>query len=70
MRLLVGILVLLALSALSCGKADDSRSKSLTERQRDSILSKQDLPGAGVVGRALEVSDSAAARAARIDSLP
>jgi len=36
----------------------------LTERQRDSILAKSSLPGAPVVGRALNVSDQSAAHAA------
>ena len=45
----------------------------LTERQRDSILARSALPGAQVVGRALEVSDKsadhAAAENAAVDTL-
>jgi hypothetical protein len=36
----------------------------LTDRQRDSILARSSLPGAQVVGRALDVSDKSADRAA------
>ena len=59
-------------SLAACSKhsgADHGRS-SMSERQRDSTIAKSRLPGAGVVGRALAVSDSTAARAARLDSLP
>jgi len=38
----------------------------LTERQRDSVLARSGLPGAPVVGRALEVSDRATDRAAEM----
>ncbi|MGH7731418.1 MAG: hypothetical protein ACRENJ_09240 [Candidatus Eiseniibacteriota bacterium] len=40
-------------------------SVPLTERQRDSILARSGLPGAPVVGRALDVSDQAADHAAK-----
>jgi hypothetical protein len=43
-------------------------SPPLTERQRDSVLARSGLPGAQVVGRALDVSDGAAERAARSDA--
>jgi len=69
LRRLFGLALLIALSTLSCSKSNDRRAP-LTERQRDSILAREPLPGASVVGRALEVSDTAAARAARIDSMP
>jgi hypothetical protein len=39
-----------------------------TERERDSIIAQSKLPGAGVVGKALQVSDSSAARRAAQDS--
>jgi hypothetical protein len=68
MRRLLVLAVLIGLVSLSCSKSNDK--KPLTERQRDSILAREPLPGASVVGRALEVSDTAAARAARIDSMP
>ncbi|HTK30741.1 MAG TPA: hypothetical protein VL332_02175 [Candidatus Saccharimonadaceae bacterium] len=63
-------LLILAVLAASCAKSEPDHSKQLTERQRDSILAKEPIPGASVVGRALQASDRAAADAARADSLP
>ena len=63
------VVVLIALTLASCSKSEPARAP-LTERQRDSVLAQEPIPGASVVGRALAVSDSAATRAARIDSLP
>lgn len=64
-----------ALLAAGCSGSSDSGAKVvLTEHQRDSVLSKSVLPGAGVVGRALDVSDAESRRAAgmgaTVDSLP
>ena len=70
MRRSRGIVLLLAIALLGCGHSGSDRSKNLTERQRDSILAGEPLPGAATVGKALAVSDSAASRAARMDSLP
>jgi hypothetical protein len=39
-----------------------------TERERDSIIGRSKVPGAGAVQRALDVSDSAQRRGARLDS--
>lgn len=41
---------------------------SLTRHQKDSIVAHSAVPGANVVGRAMAVQDSGAARAAAIDS--
>jgi hypothetical protein len=60
-------LLILLLVACSAGCAQHSQPTArapLTERQRDSILAKSSLPGAPVVGRALDVSDKSAAHAA------
>jgi hypothetical protein len=61
-------LVLLLLP--SCARTTATPTKKLTERQRDSILATEPLPGASVVGSALKASDREAARAAKMDSLP
>jgi len=62
------IIVLVMVSIASCTETTkDSSKKKLTQHERDSILAETDLPGAGVVGRAIEASDSSAARAKRID---
>lgn len=69
MRRLLGLTLLIALTTLCCSKSESGHSKALTERQRDSIIATEKyLPGASVVGKALAVSDSAAARAARMNS--
>jgi hypothetical protein len=46
-----------------------SKPPARTERERDSTLAQSRLPGAKGVGAALKASDSAAARAARLDSV-
>lgn len=53
---------------VSCG-GSDSGKQVRTERERDSIIGQSQLPGARGVQRALDVSDSAAARNARLDSI-
>lgn len=60
------IITALALLALAgCAPRSEPAARApLTERQRDSILARSGLPGATVVGRALEVSDQAVDRAA------
>ena len=70
MRRLAIVIVLALLSPLSCARSGAERSRNLTERQRDSILATEPLPGAATVGKALKASDQAAERAAGMDSLP
>jgi hypothetical protein len=71
-RTLAGLLALLVLAG--CGGTGAGERAPLTERERDSVLAEQPLPGAGAVGGALDAADRAAADAARtdaaIDSLP
>ena len=64
--LLVLALVACAVCAAGCAKKAQPPvvSVPLTERQRDSILARSALPGAQVVGRALDVSDKSADHAA------
>ena len=66
----IGWLAVVLLLALSCARTTSQQTKKLTERQRDSILATEPLPGARVVGSALKASDAEAARAAKMDSLP
>jgi uncharacterized protein YcfL len=51
-----------ALLLVACSSKQETRP-AMTERQRDSTIAASKLPGAGVVGKALEQSDSAKARA-------
>jgi hypothetical protein len=61
--------LLLLLGAVSCAPRSGQASRApLTERQRDSVLARSSLPGASVVGRAMDVSDRAADRAAGMDA--
>ena len=51
-----------ALLVAACSSKEEARP-ALTERQRDSTIAASKLPGAGVVGKAMEQADSAKARA-------
>ncbi len=68
-KLLVILLCFALLAGCNGGSSGKSSRKKLTTRQRDSVLSRSKLPGAKVVGKAISVSDTAAARAKRIDDL-
>lgn len=61
--------VTVSLLLVACSKDKTAQKPPLTERQRDSTIAASKLPGAGVVGKALEQSDSAKARAAREDAV-
>lgn len=43
-------------------------ARKMSERSRDSLIARSRLHGAGVMGRAIAVTDSAAARARRLDA--
>ncbi|HUK63555.1 MAG TPA: hypothetical protein VLV15_09480 [Dongiaceae bacterium] len=62
------VTTLVMLTVTGCGQHAEKSTKELSERQRDSIIATEKaLPGSGVVGRALAVSDSEAARAQRMN---
>jgi hypothetical protein len=64
----IGVLALAVLLA-GCGRSNtEAKGPELTERQRDSILALQPIPGASVVGSALKASDKAAANATATES--
>jgi hypothetical protein len=65
-RAILAALLLALAAGCSADVADDSK---LTRAQRDSVIAKSVLPGAGVVGRAIEVSAGASQRSADLDSL-
>ena len=65
-------LVLLAASAAlaGCSKhAADKPASTLTEAQRDSAIARSSLPGADVVGRAMQANGREERRAEKLDSL-
>ena len=59
----------LAILATACAGPDRQSADTLTRREKDSIVAESGLPGAGGVRGAMTGADSAAARAARLDSL-
>jgi hypothetical protein len=70
MRLTI-IPVLLFLAACGGDSADRQavNRDTLTQRQKDSILAKSSIPGAGAVGRAMRAADSTSAGIHRADSV-
>lgn len=69
MRTLIIAVMLVLVGALGCAPRSDQTARTpLTEHQRDSVLARSSLPGASVVGRAMDVSDRAADRAAGADA--
>jgi hypothetical protein len=68
-----GLMVAAAvLSVWACGEsAGDAQTAvdTLTRRQKDSLISTMPIPGAGAVGRALEVQDLTRQRALDLDSI-
>jgi hypothetical protein len=63
--LMIPILIAVAGCASESG---GNRRDTMTQRQRDSVLSTTGLPGAQGVAKALNAADSAKARQARLDS--
>jgi hypothetical protein len=70
MRVVYLTIVVLGLTACSSGKTSDRRSgDTLSERQRDTILSQSSIPGASAVGKAMRVADSTSAEIRATDSI-
>lgn len=66
---------LLLLSALvaslaGCAQKSHEPASTLTEAQRDTALSRSDLPGSAAVGHAFDAADQARDHATQVDSLP
>lgn len=68
-RGLAAIAVASVLGGCGAQVSGDVPVSTLTEAQRDSVIARGGLPGSATVDRALAVSDQAAARAARLDTL-
>lgn len=63
------LLCALTLTLAACAKDDTADARAgLTQREKDSILAGSQIPGAKAVKKTLTTADSAAARAARLDS--
>ena len=63
------VLLALCLLAAGCAGPDRRDADTLTRREKDSLVAESGIPGAGGVRGAMTGADSAAARAARLDSL-
>ena len=63
------ILCITCILATGCSASDHETSDTLTQREKDSLIAESRLPGASGVRGAMTGADSAAARAARLDSL-
>lgn len=62
------LMLVAALFYSGCGqRAPEDMESTLTRQQRDSVLAESDLPGAKTIGKAISISDSAAARAERLE---
>ncbi|MGH7612964.1 MAG: hypothetical protein ACREMW_02840 [Gemmatimonadales bacterium] len=68
-------LVVLGLLCAACGGAGDqgggraAGGDTLTQRERDSMLSTSRIPGATGVGKAMKVADSTSARVQAADTV-
>ena len=60
-RAAVGIALAVCLAGCASGETDGD-NRALSQHQRDSTIAESPLPGAGTVGRAMEIADSAEAR--------
>ena len=68
-RLAVLVTALAVFAALTgCSRSAGRPASTLTEAQRDSAIARSSLPGADVVGRAMQASGREARRAAAMDS--
>lgn len=63
------VLTLAAVAACARDQTAQNRRDTMTQRQKDSVLAQSEIPGSRGVGQALQVSDSAKARQARLDSI-
>lgn len=69
MTLLIVFVLAAACGGGSSGGGARVNRDTLTERQRDSMLSKSKIPGASGVGRAMSAADSMSARVQASDTV-
>ena len=64
-KLVVGGALVVA-GLMGCTSEDSQEThQTMTERQKDSVIARSPIPGAKAVGKAMNVADSASARANR-----
>ena len=64
-RAMIVLAAMVVLSGCAQKASEEEARTPMTQRQRDSTIAASGLPGASAVGKALEIADSAAARAKR-----
>jgi len=52
----------------ACTRESEQSTSTRTQREKDSIIARSQIPGAKAVQKAMTTADSAAARQARIDT--
>jgi uncharacterized protein YcfL len=67
-RALFWPVALLVIVGCAGNNGQQQSAHKLSERQRDSVIARSKLPGAGVMAKTIAVTDSAAARAKRLDA--
>jgi hypothetical protein len=66
-RKLVVAVALVIVGVVGCTSEDSQEThQTMTERQKDSVIARSPIPGAKAVGKAMNVADSASARANRV----
>ena len=66
----IAILCLMLLGMSECGGGEAAtEGEALTRSQKDSLVAEMPIPGAAVVGKALEASAAIDARNAQLDSI-
>jgi hypothetical protein len=69
-RMTIAVLLLVSASACTKDKEKDAAAEQLkSQRERDSVLAQSKIPGAGGVGKAMTVADSAGGRVQLQDSI-
>ena len=63
--LVIGGVVVFGLISCTSDDSQQTTHQTMTERQKDSVIARSPIPGAKAVGKALNVADSASARANR-----
>ena len=69
MRFAMMLVVLFLVSGCS-GNSEESSRRTLSQRERDSILAETKLPGSSAIKKGYALSDSAHVRADRMENLP
>ena len=65
---LFAVSFLLLAPVIGCAKSEENPASNLSEAQRDTVLSKSDIPGAAAVGAALNANGKEIAHSAQVDS--